>query len=77
MVNNQIYSNLTVSEASEILKVSEAHVYKAVQDELIVAKRFKVSKYDKPISKVNLPKDLLIEWDRVTRKFKKFYGGAR
>ena len=78
IVTTQVYPNLTVREISEMLKVTEAHVYRAIRDNVLVGNRFKVIKRDEPTDKPNkLPQNLLIEWDMVTRKFKKFYGGAR
>ena len=76
-LTTQVYPNLTVREISEMLKVPEAHVYRAMRNNVLVGNRFKVIKCDELKSTNKLPQNLLIEWDMVTRKFKRFYGGAR
>jgi hypothetical protein len=77
IVTAQVYPNLTVSEISEMLKTKDYNIYRAMSNNSLIHRRYKVSKCNDDITSLNtLPKSLLMEWDRVTGKFKRYYGNV-
>ena len=74
-VTTQVYSNLKISDIAQMLKIKEYSVYRAMDNDRLIHKRFKVIRCgSEETVNSNLPKDLLIEWDKFTRKFRKHYG---
>ena len=78
-MTGQVYSGLSIKEVANMLKVRDYHVYRVINNNSLIGKRFSVFKEvgcEDVLIKTSLPPELLKEWDTVTEKFKIYYNNT-
>lgn len=72
IMTNQIFTDLSVDNVAEMLNIAKQTVYRAISEDLIIHKRFRIMVTGNGTRiKSNLPECLLAEWDEVAARFRK------
>ena len=78
VITNQIFNDLTVDDVCEMLNIKKQTMYRAISEEIIIHKRFRIMGVGNETAKnkSNMPEYLLAEWDEIASKFRKLKRGA-
>ena len=73
IISNQVFTDLSMDDVCEMLNVAKQTVYRAISEETIVHRRYRIMGVGNGNlkNKSKMPDYVLIEWDEVASKFRK------